>query len=125
MRYLVDTNIWVYLMKNEPEAVNVIREASRALWAGYSAITRLELLGFSGLTISDEQKIKTVLGEFFEIAVSSDIIDRAIIIRKERKIKVPDAIIASTALACNATIITRNVDDFEKIKHLKILNPFK
>lgn len=41
------------------------------------------------------------------------------------KIKLPDAIIAATALANNKILVTRNVDDFMKVKSLEIFNPFE
>ena len=37
----------------------------------------------------------------------------------------PDAIIAATALESQATLITRNADDFKKIENLEIMNPFE
>ena len=46
-------------------------------------------------------------------------------IRKGKKIKTPDAIIAATALAYSFTLITNNEKDFAKIKGLKIINPRK
>jgi len=37
----------------------------------------------------------------------------------------PDAIIAATALCNDLAIVSRNTDDFKKIKELKIINPFE
>jgi predicted nucleic acid-binding protein len=39
-------------------------------------------------------------------------------------IKLPDAIIAATALVYELTIITRNTKDFEKIEGLNVINPY-
>jgi predicted nucleic acid-binding protein len=41
------------------------------------------------------------------------------------KIKLPDAIIAASALANQFTIITRNKKDFEKIKTLEVIDPYR
>ena len=38
--------------------------------------------------------------------------------------KLPDAIIAATAINHNLILITRNVADFKKITRLKVLNPY-
>ena len=43
-------------------------------------------------------------------------------IRKTHKIKLPDAIIAATALVHDLTLLTRNVNDFNKIKELNLIN---
>ena len=45
-------------------------------------------------------------------------------VRKGKKIKTPDAIIAATALANGYTLITNNITDFKNIPGLKIPNPF-
>jgi predicted nucleic acid-binding protein len=46
-------------------------------------------------------------------------------IRREYKLKLPDAIIAATAIANSLTLITRNTKDFETITGLSLLNPFE
>ena len=40
------------------------------------------------------------------------------------KIKLPDAIIAATALVHNLTLLTRNEKDFSKISNVEITNPW-
>ena len=46
-------------------------------------------------------------------------------IRKKNKIKLPDAIIAATALVNDLTLLSRNTKDFIKIKDLKLIDPHK
>jgi predicted nucleic acid-binding protein len=58
------------------------------------------------------------------LPLTNNIVDKAIEIRRSRKIKLPDAIIAATALAHDYTLISRNDDDFRKIPGLKYINPF-
>jgi predicted nucleic acid-binding protein len=38
--------------------------------------------------------------------------------------KLPDAIIAATALVYDLTLITRNTSDFKNMEGLKVINPF-
>jgi len=58
------------------------------------------------------------------VAVDSRIIDRAISVRKTGRIKVPDAIIAATALEKNSFLVTHNLADFKDIAGLKLIDPF-
>ena len=58
------------------------------------------------------------------IYISDEIIDNAVIIRRSKKIKLPNAVIASTALTLDYNIITNNTKDFDNIESLKILNPY-
>ncbi len=52
------------------------------------------------------------------------VILKSIEIRKLYTIKLPDAIIAATALAYNYTFVTRNTADFKNIDGLEIINPW-
>lgn len=124
MRYLVDSNIWIYAAAGEACVITFLDNIANAEWIGYSAISRLELFGFPDLKPEDKGKLQKLLGFGVEVTVSSEVIDRAIALRKEKAIKTPDAIVAATAAVANATLVTRNTDDFKTIKGLAILNPF-
>jgi hypothetical protein len=59
----------------------------------------------------------------FVIALNDVIATETINLRKKHKIKLPDAVIAATAIVLNLTSVTSNVDDFKNIDGLNILNP--
>ena len=124
MNYLVDTNIWVYTASGDPTAVGILDLAAAAEWAGYTAITRLELFGYPELRPADEVVLRSMLACFHEVEVSGSIVDKAIEIRKKRRIRVPDAIIAATAVVMKARLITRNADDFKGVASLDVVNPY-
>lgn len=46
-------------------------------------------------------------------------------IRKAHRIKLPDAIIAATALVYDLALLTLNTVDFSNINGLKIVNPWE
>lgn len=58
------------------------------------------------------------------MALTQTVAERCVQIRYQHKIKLPDAIIAASALEINQPIVTRNIADFNKIAELKIINPF-
>ena len=60
---------------------------------------------------------------FIVIGLEEAIILRTIALRKLLKIKLPDAVIAATAIVHDLTLITRNTDDFKNIPGLTVLNP--
>lgn len=124
MRSLIDTNVWIDAIAGNLSKQAFLKLAVEVEWAGYSAITRLELFGFPGLADEEEGKIRELLQGFEEVAVSSDIIDQAIQIRKRGSVKVPDAIIGASALICDSHLITRNVSDFKGIEGLNVIDPF-
>jgi len=55
--------------------------------------------------------------------ISEEIVRQCISIRKGKKIKIPDAIIAATAVVNKFSLITANETDFIQISGLKIINP--
>jgi len=57
--------------------------------------------------------------------LDDEIVERAIEVRRLYKIKLPDAIIAATALVYNLTLVTRNTVDFKNISGLALVNPWE
>jgi len=124
MRNVIDTNVWIDALSGKLSGTAFLKITVQASWAGYSAITRLELFGLPGLKDEEEHKIAELLKPFPEITVDSRIIDRAIRVRKAKRIKVPDAIIAATALERECSLITRNIEDFKGIAGLLVVDPY-
>jgi predicted nucleic acid-binding protein len=119
--YLIDTNILIDFQSKR------ISEKGQAFVAKaiddnftISFVSYIEFLGFkdTSKTIEDFVSLADV------IEINKSIIDQTISFRKNHKIKLPDAIIAATAMVHNLTLISRNSKDFEKIKGLKTLNPY-
>ena len=84
-----------------------------------SIINRIEVLGGKAADKAIEDFIN--LAESIEL--TSAISNRTIDIRKTKKIKLPDAIIAATAIEYDLTLVTRNTKDFSGISGLDIVNP--
>ena len=55
--------------------------------------------------------------------ITDKIAETSIDLRKNLKTKLPDALIAATALVYDLILITRNKSGFENIIGLKIINP--
>jgi predicted nucleic acid-binding protein len=83
--------------------------------AAYSVITRAEL--FAGRN-SDDQLVSRLLSTFREIEVDRPISERAGRIRRETGIRLPDAIIAATAIEGKLQLVTRNLRDFQGVPEL-------
>ena len=58
------------------------------------------------------------------LGLTDDFANQVISIRKSLKIKLPDAIIAATALVYGFELISRNEADFRNVPGLKVVNPF-
>jgi toxin FitB len=79
-------------------------------------VTRAEL--FAGNTASDA--VRVVLAPFREIEIDRTIAERAGRLRRETRIRLPDALIAATAVENKLSLFTRNRSDFEKVRGLRV-----
>lgn len=124
-QYLIDTNVVsdyfsASLTDNGIEFMDTVIDALPNL----SIITQIELLCWK-TDGPAEQKMENFIADSIILNITPDVIKFCVSIRKNRKIKTPDAIIAATAIAHGFTLMTSNENDFMNIKGLKVLNPRK
>jgi predicted nucleic acid-binding protein len=124
IKYLFDSNILIYHLngKLNQRGTDLLSEGLTGIGA-YSIISKIELLGFNQ-SESDDRQARLLLSYLRELELTSTIAEQTIQIRKTRKLKLPDAVIAATAIVNNLTIITRNTSDFDQIVGLNYINPF-
>jgi predicted nucleic acid-binding protein len=119
--YLIDTNIIIDFSENRlPLNAKLFVAEVIDNEPNISIINKIELLGFSLVT----SEIIEFTDSANIINLTEDVTNKTIKLRKNRKIKLPDAIIASTALAYNLTLISRNTKDFDGIDGLEFINPY-
>ena len=122
--YLLDTNIVIYYLKaalplNAMQFLNTIVDDQPSL----SVVTKIEVLGFTPPN-KEEQDITTLFIDAADIInLDEAIVAQTILLRKQLHIKLPDAIIAATAMVYNLTLLTRNTSDFNKIPNLLLIDP--
>ncbi|MDK9718789.1 MAG: type II toxin-antitoxin system VapC family toxin [Trichlorobacter sp.] len=108
--YLVDTNIIIYYLEGQSDVVSFFREHRGKL--AISPITWMETLSYD-FTQEQEQIVRSFLAGFKMINISASIMEIAVSVRKQKKIKLPDAIIAATAIEQGSVLVTRNQRDFK------------
>lgn len=125
MEYLLDTNVIInFLEASLPE--NAMSEMKIIVdnRPQVSVITKMETLGFNFLSAFEQESMETFINYSEVKNINNEIVNKTIELRKQKKISLPDAIIAATAIVNNFVLITRNVKDFSHIEEIKILNPF-
>lgn len=85
-----------------------------------STITRAEL--FAGRA-TEERRIRKLLAPMIELSVDAAVAERAGRVRRTVAVRLPDALIAATAIEHRLTLVTRNVRAFEGIKGLTVRAP--
>ena len=123
MSLLYDSNVFIYQLNG------VLGEYGQSLLkqgilkgAAFSVVTRIEVLGFNQ-SADALLCAKRLFSALQQIELSSAIVERTIALRQQRKIKIPDAIIAATALQLGFPLVTHNTSDFQWISDLILIDP--
>jgi len=124
-RYLIDSNVIVNYTseKFHKEAMNFLADVIDEI-PKISVITKIETLSWRSTIIQEEVSVKSFINSSNVIALSDNIVEKCIEIRRNCKIKTPDAIIAATAIVNEFTLLTSD-SDFNRIPNLKVINPFE
>ena len=108
--YLIDTNILIdYLCGIEAARDELALHVEPAI----SAITWMEIL----VGASDEResaRLKWFLSGFPRIAIDDAVSELAVAIRREFRIRLPDAIVWASARRIGGVLVTRNTKDFPR-----------
>jgi predicted nucleic acid-binding protein len=124
-QYLIDTNVVSdYLSDSFAAAGMVLMDTAIDAIPNISIITQIELLCWDTDKMTT-QSVKDFIDDSVVMDISANVIAHCVALRKGKRIKTPDAIIAATALAYGCTLITANEKDFANIKGLKLINPYK
>jgi predicted nucleic acid-binding protein len=120
--YLMDTNAVIdYLNGKLPDAcVAAIDENGIEI----SVITRIELLAWHGATGTQLTILNNFIASCIVHQLNEPVILAAIEIRKTKACKLPDAIIAATAITMKLILLTNNTTDFNNINTLTLNNPY-
>ena len=120
--YTLDTNAILYYLKDDVGAVFVLRDVFAENVPIYvSAVTELELFAYSDLSAKEESLIEELLATISVIPLDSRIARLAALVRRSYRLKVPDSVIAATAMFTGSKLLTRNTRDFRKIPNFIVL----
>ena len=98
--YLLDTNIIIYAINQE-----LTLPAGRY---SISVITEMELLSYPGLSNTEASDLADYLHQMTIFPLDDAVKQRAIEIRRETSLKLPDSIISSTALTHGKRLVSND-----------------
>ena len=112
--YMADTNALIYLLSGDS-----CMKSYLASYIGLSVISEIELLSFPGITSFEEQQIRSFIKDCTVLFLTENVKNKTIALRRSYKIKLPDAIIAATAIENNLQLITAD-KGFKQIAELDL-----
>lgn len=127
VKYLWDTNTVIYYLQQQ-FPLNAEHFIDKSLNEGQpciSSITEIELLCWNTTSENDLTILKNFISDCLVIELEKSIKLKTAEIRKAYRVKLPDAIIAASAIIYNLTLVTRNTKDFQTIEGLSVINPFE
>ena len=122
---LWDTNSIIFFLQDllpSPSKAFLLKELNLRK-PQISIITEIELLSWPKISRVEIGNISEFLSNFESIGLTEEIKIVTIQLRKSTGLKIPDAVIAATAITQAVPLLTNNLKDFEKVDLLKILDP--
>jgi predicted nucleic acid-binding protein len=113
--FIVDTNFLIFV-SDENKIVLPFLEYNIAV----SYITEMELLGVFSISKNQKLAMEKILNQCYVIDCSKEIKELAIKLKQKYKIKLPDAIIAATAIDKQLPFVSAD-SDFKVIKELDLI----
>ena len=120
---VLDTNILIAHLGGEAEVVRkFVAWRKENISLAVSVITECELFSYPRLRPGEEERIEQFLTDnFISFPFDGQMARRAARIRRTAKVELADAAIAALALEMQASLVTRNLRDFQKIPNLSIV----
>jgi len=118
VKYLLDTNIIIYYLQNNQKVYDFVWQHKKV--SAISIIVYYEVLNYP-FTQEQEALVREFLENFEVLGLSSEVVDKALQNRKEKKIKMADNFILATAQVHRLQLVTNNSKDFDYF--VEIVNP--
>ena len=115
-KYLLDTNAVLYILDGDETLINFLFEKELYL----SIISEMELLSYKDITEKERLSLEGFLSEFIIINIDEKIKLNTIEVKKESSMKLPDSIIAATAISLKLPFITSD-KQFKNVKQLNLI----
>jgi predicted nucleic acid-binding protein len=106
-KFLLDSNMIIGIDNGfEPARALLLKYTANVEDCAISQITRIEVLGFHGLTAVEEARAKFIIGSVRVILLDESIEQETIVLRRRLRLKLPDAVIAATARVHGLQLLT-------------------
>jgi predicted nucleic acid-binding protein len=123
-QYLIDTNSFIdYLGKKLPAGGMDFIDGIIDAVPNVSVIIKIEVPGFNAPE-EHSQLLVNFMNDATVLDLTGNAVDASIDVCKKHKTKLPDAIIAATALVHGRVLISRNTADFKNIAGLQSIDPY-
>lgn len=119
---LLDANILIYLVDPAADYDN-LRDLTSGKTVHIADITKLEVLGYHLITVSEAKSLEQLILSAQRVALSGEVVQSAIGLRQARRMSLGDALTAASAIMADLELWTHNTEDYRNIPGLKLFDP--
>ena len=123
-KLLIDTDVFVDYLMGEQRAKEFFEQLPEGTFH-YSSLAKLELLSAS---VCSDPGVRNATVGLLSLGKKAEMDDSLIMtaaeIKRQHGLQLTDAVMAATALQLKAELVTRNINDFKKIKELLLMKPY-
>ncbi|NJR40842.1 MAG: type II toxin-antitoxin system VapC family toxin [Leptolyngbyaceae cyanobacterium CSU_1_4] len=102
MRYVLDTNVVLYLLGGKLLKPLPVGEFY------LSVISEIEMLSYPAIAEAERLRVQQFLSQVTVVGINEDIKEHTIILRKKYRLKLPDAIICALALSTGSVLLSND-----------------
>lgn len=122
-RIVLDSNILIYRSKDILTFQDILERGYEELFV--SVAVYMEVLGFSFENPKEQLVLEQAMATLPIVQTDMEIAGYVVGYRRQRRIKLPDAIILATARKLGADLMTKNTEDFRGIdESVRLVEPF-
>ena len=114
-KVVFDTNAFIYFIQGD---LRLFEYSNSTIYI--SEFTEMELKGRFGISNEELQHLNEILEDFIILPFNSEIKERAIFIRHKNRLKLPDALIVSTAMWIELPFVTAD-KHFKNVENLNLI----
>lgn len=115
-KFLLDTNAVLYILGGDETLSDFLFEKELYI----SVITEMELLSYKNISVKEKHTIESFLEDFVIVNIDEKLKLNTIEVKKNSNMKLPDSIIAATAITLKLPLITSD-KQFKTIGDLNLV----
>lgn len=115
---LLDTNAFIYFLEGRATIADIVLLADEVC---FSPITEIELLRSPHLDDEESEGVRGLLSTCQRVDLDQTVVDAAINLSRRYGLRVPDAVIAASAVTRHLTLVTAD-QHFSRIAELDVVS---
>jgi len=107
LRFMLDTNVIIDTLNNDLDLLAFL-ETFPDCEIYINPVVAIEVLAKAGMSEDEEAAARALLDSFKWTEIDKAVCEAAVLIRRAKELRLPDALIAASAITINATVLSND-----------------